>query len=469
MTDAQETDLGRADEVVDRFGGESEDAPGAGDAVAQRDLPRAVEGQLRGVQMLVCPPDLVDALRFASRAANYRAASDLVTAEALRFVGPQSLSRSRWQFPFGARRPKRLWGRFQNSLATMEFERADRIALGVIVVDHSAEAVAQWLDFLGRAPSFAGVPVHFSGVSLGGDDTDLRPDIVTTSPDDGPRRLDSVLLGRGEALLVAASLSPDAVVPGGMLAEMVPGIRLKETVDRPVVLVSATDEAEADEHAALVARYHESPAVRVQAETASAGGQFDEKYLVAEGVPVRPTYIVVSPRGHDQEKQARERTLDLAIAVDSALIPTDDSVVSRTWLVPARREGDQMGSAPVMNITGQVTRSQVPASSRGSVDMTSALESLVKLITANVASFERRGQLVARPLVVFIMATAKLSGALCLSHYRRLESLADIGWILTDPSADPPSLAIDSTRVVEDNEDVVAELLAALNLPLRTD
>lgn len=336
----------------------------------------------------------------------------------------------------------------------------------MVVVDHDVESLEVRLRELTAAPDLGRVPIPIHGISLSPTNQETGEDVITTDLAKGSLRLDRLLINRGEAILGGAALSPDTVLPVPLLANIIPSVKVVSEHNRSITVVPMAEDGESARHSARVAAYHALSDERPQASSVVPRARpVSDKYTVPENLPLRLTYIVVALGEESRPRHIRKRITELVVALDHALIPQQNTFASRTILVPAG-QGAIRGGDPLMRVTGEIHKGDIRPPSTDYLDVTQTMEELAKLIRENVASYDRRGQSLERPLVLFVMPTAALPGARCQSSYGRITEIAEVAWLVTDPAAGSASIEVDPTLVFADKEDVVSELLDAVGYPL---
>lgn len=422
----------------------------------------APAGPLLCVVLVACPEDLESTVAGAVRAVDYRVDTDPSLAGSLAFMGPLPLARARRFRPFrGPSDAKRVWAGIRDGLGQVRIGSSVRVAVGLVVVDYDLASLRLRLNQITGSPELLAFPVHIQGVSLTPARGDIDTNLVVLDPAAGPNRLDSVLLERAEAVVQEAEIAGSGVMPARLLAQLVTSVRPVTGPTSTIHAVRMADEEMAAAHEARVEATHS--AAPMTRPVASRQRTVDDKYHIPERLPLRLAYIVLAWGVESRPKEVRRRMISLAQSVDDGLTPTRDWMTSRTTLVAAGQGKDRqrmlMQGAPASSVLGSWRPTM------DYLDMAETMRQLVDLITHDMASYNRRSQPLERPLVAFIMPSAAMSGPKCLSYYRKVKQLADVGWLITDEEAPPPSYEVDSSTLVLDKEDAVNELLHVVGYP----
>lgn len=424
------------------------------------------DGPLLAVILAVCPDEYAKAFRPLVDAAIFQISVDPLLGDALHLAGPLALPKpNRWRLFGQSSDSAHVRDGLRDRLNSIVLDRDARVALGVIFIEPDVDAVDRAISECQSAQELVGLPVQFRGISLTPILDAEREDMVGINASLGPVRFDHLLLDMCRSILATAQTSSSMTMTSGILTRAIGAGSVASSPEEEVTAARLADDEVAETHSALVATTH-APSRALMPESGTIPEHHprhlphaNDKYAVAEGLPVRLTYLVLAMSSESRPSRVRSRVVALARALDRELVPLPGTIASRTVLVAA---GQGETRSPVMRVTGNLVESDFWKPAADFLDMTRTMEELVRLVTENIASFERRSQPLVRPLVIFVMPTAAMAGARCLSHYRKLKDLGDIGWIITEKDTTSPSSEVDLHGLVVDKEDVVNELLHAM-------
>lgn len=430
-----------------------------------------VEEMLIGVVLVACPEELESAIGPLMKSVTYQISTNPLLADMLTIAGPERLSRSgRWKLIAGAPDSKRVRSALRKVLSQMQIEQSSLVAIGVIVIDQNIAAVAERITHIGEGPELIGLPLQLHGVSLTPARDNVPPEITAVDPSYGPVRIDNLIIQTAKKMLERAESGDGMVLPAPVLAAMTNTSVEPDSTDRVVAVPLPDEQVPVTPRTPGTVANGASHGTPRQSSTKA--GPVQDRYVVREGLPLRLTYMVVALGAESRPKEVRKRITGLIVELDHALVPDLDVFASKTILVPAG-QGQMRDREPRMLKTGDVTEDLLTQwkawkPTTDFLDMTQTMEQVASLLTENQASCMRRSQPLMRPLIIFIMPTASMSGARCLSYYRTLKDRADIGWLITNRNASSPNPEIDTDRLVVDKEDVINELMFAVGYPIGT-
>jgi hypothetical protein len=426
---------------------ETQAAHGNHEELDYRPVDRA-NGQMICAVLVACPDDLERFVEPVINVLNQRIGLDPELVESLVLLGMQKLGRKgRVRLPGRVTDSKQVWAGLKAGLGTTPLSSTIRVALGVVIIDHDQASVETRISQIKSSPEYATLPIHLQGIGLSPGEAGAPANIVSLDLSAGPARLDNVILQSSFAIVEEAAMNSDGVVTAAHLSNFFPSIEIVASDNIGIQAVRQADDEVADETNRLLAK--------------SQRRHTTDKYAVALDRSLRLTYIVVALGAESRPKTIRRRIIDLAVGIDQGLCSENDDSIGRTILVVA---GQGKSRQRMFIQTGELVASDFDSwrSTFDYLDLTETMNQLSILIRENLASFRRRAQRCDRPLVMFILPSAALSGTRCLQYFQSIAELADIGWIVTDINASLSGYEAVEFTMVHDKEDVVNELLHAV-------
>lgn len=432
----------------------------------QTDVPPQVPGsasgemdeRIVGVVAVACSEGVRSKISRAFLNADYSLSVDPVLSEALVLVGPQGLRTSLRHrgSAFGSNDAERIRKSFESGLLKSDLDQFTRVVLGVIVVDYGQNLETIMMG-LRSAPQLTGIRMQVRGISLTPISGEPIKGVTTLGPDQG---LDALILRICEEVIESSQSSTRMSVPAPELGRVFSSVKIGSRIADEVEPARMIDQEESAAHANQVA-IASSASVQEQ-RPALLQPSPQDPYMAPGGIPLRLTYLVIANGAESKPKNVHNRIVELVVDLDRGLTPHHNMFASKTRLVAAG-QGDSR--RPIMRDTGSIDRASIWKPSSDFLDMTKVMRELLQLVTEDIESCQRRGQKLSKPLVLFVLPDATMSGERCLNLYRSLKERVDIGWLITDKDAPGPNAEVDGQRVVTDKFDVVNELLYKVGYP----
>lgn len=432
----------------------------------QTDVPPQVPGsangetdeRIVGVVVVACSEGVRSKVSRAFLNADYSLSVDPVLSEALVLVGPQGLRTSLRHrgSAFGSNDAERIRKSFESGLLKSDLDQFTRVVLGVIVVDYGQNLETIMMG-LRSAPQLTGIRMQVRGISLTPISGEPIKGVTTLGPDQG---LDALILRICEEVIESSQSSTRMSVPAPELGRVFSSVKIGSRIADEVEPARMIDQEESAAHANQVA-IASSASVQEQ-RPALLQPSPQDPYMAPGGIPLRLTYLVIANGAESKPKNVHNRIVELVVDLDRGLTPHHNMFASKTRLVAAG-QGDSR--RPIMRDTGSIDRASIWKPSSDFLDMTRVMRELLQLVTEDIESCQRRGQKLRKPLVLFVLPDATMSGERCLNLYRSLKERVDIGWLITDKDAPGPNAEVDGQRVVTDKFDVVNELLYKVGYP----
>ena len=432
----------------------------------QTDVPPQVPGsangetdeRIVGVVVVACSEGVRSKVSRAFLNADYSLSVDPVLSEALVLVGPQGLRTSLRHrgSAFGSNDAERIRKSFESGLLKSDLDQFTRVVLGVIVVDYGQNLETIMMG-LRSAPQLTGIRMQVRGISLTPISGEPIKGVTTLGPDQG---LDALILRICEEVIESSQSSTRMSVPAPELGRVFSSVKIGSRIADEVEPARMMDQEESAAHARQVA-IASSASVQEQ-RPALLQPSPQDPYMAPGGIPLRLTYLVIANGAESKPKNVHNRIVELVVDLDRGLTPHHNMFASKTRLVAAG-QGDSR--RPIMRDTGSIDRASIWKPSSDFLDMTKVMRELLQLVTEDIESCQRRGQKLRKPLVLFVLPDATMSGERCLNLYRSLKERVDIGWLITDKDAPGPNAEVDGQRVVTDKFDVVNELLYKVGYP----
>jgi hypothetical protein len=432
----------------------------------QTDVPPQVPGsangetdeRIVGVVVVACSEGVRSKVSRAFLNADYSLSVDPVLSEALVLVGPQGLRTSLRHrgSAFGSNDAERIRKSFESGLLKSDLDQFTRVVLGVIVVDYGQNLETIMMG-LRSAPQLTGIRMQVRGISLTPISGEPIKGVTTLGPDQG---LDALILRICEEVIESSQSSTRMSVPAPELGRVFSSVKIGSRIADEVEPARMIDQEESAAHANQVA-IASSASVQEQ-RPALLQPSPQDPYMAPGGIPLRLTYLVIANGAESKPKNVHNRIVELVVDLDRGLTPHHNMFASKTRLVAAG-QGDSR--RPIMRDTGSIDRASIWKPSSDFLDMTKVMRELLQLVTEDIESCQRRGQKLRKPLVLFVLPDATMSGERCLNLYRSLKERVDIGWLITDKDAPGPNAEVDGQRVVTDKFDVVNELLYKVGYP----
>lgn len=432
----------------------------------QTDVPPQVPGsasgemdeRIVGVVAVACSEGVRSKISRAFLNADYSLSVDPVLSEALVLVGPQGLRTSLRHrgSAFGSNDAERIRKSFESGLLKSDLDQFTRVVLGVIVVDYGQNLETIMMG-LRSAPQLTGIRMQVRGISLTPISGEPIKGVTTLGPDQG---LDALILRICEEVIESSQSSTRMSVPAPELGRVFSSVKIGSRIADEVEPARMIDQEESAAHANQVA-IASSASVQEQ-RPALLQPSPQDPYMAPGGIPLRLTYLVIANGAESKPKNVHNRIVELVVDLDRGLTPHHNMFASKTRLVAAG-QGDSR--RPIMRDTGNIDRASIWKPSSDFLDMTKVMRELLQLVTEDIESCQRRGQKLSKPLVLFVLPDATMSGERCLNLYRSLKERVDIGWLITDKDAPGPNAEVDGQRVVTDKFDVVNELLYKVGYP----
>lgn len=437
----------------------------------QTDIPPQVPGsangeadeRIVGVVVVACSEGVRSKISRAFLNAYYSLSVDPVLSEALVLVGPQGLKtslRHRGTSAFGSTDAERIRKSFESGLLKSDLDQFTRVVLGVIVVDHGQNLETIMMG-LRSAPQLTGIRMQVRGISLAPISGEPIKGVTTLGPDQGPDQgLDPLILRVCEEIIESSQSSTRMSVPALELGKVFSSVKIGSRIADEVEPARMMDQEESAAHARQVAIA--SSVGTQEHRPALLQPSPQDPYMAPGGLPLRLTYLVIANGAESKPKKIHNRIVELVVDLDRGLTPHHNMFAGKTRLVAAG-QGDSR--RPIMRDTGSIDRASIWKPSSDFLDMTKVMRELLQLVTEDIESCQRRGQKLRKPLVLFVLPDATMSGERCLNLYRSLKERVDIGWLITDKDAPGPNAEVDGQRVVTDKFDVVNELLYKVGYP----
>jgi hypothetical protein len=432
----------------------------------QTDVPPQVPGsangetdeRIVGVVVVACSEGVRSKVSRAFLNADYSLSVDPVLSEALVLVGPQGLRTSLRHrgSAFGSNDAERIRKSFESGLLKSDLDQFTRVVLGVIVVDYGQNLETIMMG-LRSAPQLTGIRMQVRGIRLTPISGEPIKGVTTLGPDQG---LDALILRICEEVIESSQSSTRMSVPAPELGRVFSSVKIGSRIADEVEPARMIDQEESAAHANQVA-IASSASVQEQ-RPALLQPSPQDPYMAPGGIPLRLTYLVIANGAESKPKNVHNRIVELVVDLDRGLTPHHNMFASKTRLVAAG-QGDSR--RPIMRDTGSIDRASIWKPSSDFLDMTKVMRELLQLVTEDIESCQRRGQKLRKPLVLFVLPDATMSGERCLNLYRSLKERVDIGWLITDKDAPGPNAEVDGQRVVTDKFDVVNELLYKVGYP----
>lgn len=392
---------------------------------------------------VVTSKGLSQVVEAAVRGTEYSLAADLALAECVKLIGPTELGKrpGGWR-PFRESDGRRIREAIREVFSEESFPEDARAAIGVIVVDSDLDTLSRRMPALERHPDFANLPLIWRGVTL-----DSRDSPISSST-----RLDAVLL-QEIASLVQEIERTNAAVPVELLARLLPEVRATFAEAGMVAAVgNAGTEGDLRPNKTLIIDGTVDPTPPVEADSVAVASE--DPYPTTESQPLRLTYVVAGWGLEARPRSVRRRLIEILDELEGGLNAAED-VVSRTTVIAAS-QGVEKRATVRENWAKTTLGTWRPSTEH--LDITATMRDVAELVVENVASYERRSQALTKPLVIFLLPSPTLTGAMCATFYRKIKDIADVGWIVNGDKKQP-SYEIDSETVVRDKEDAVNELL----------
>ena len=433
----------------------------------QTDVPPQVPGsangeadeRIVGVVVVACSEGVRSKISRAFLNAGYSLSVDPVLSEALVLVGPQGLRtslRHRGTSAFGSTDAERIRKSFESGLSQSDLDQFTRVVLGVIVVDHAQNLETIMMGLRG-APQLTGIRMQVRGISLTPISGEPIKGVTTLGPDQG---LDPLILRVCEEIIESSQSSTRMSVPALELGKVFSSVKIGSRIADEVEPARMMDQEESAAHANQVAIASSVSAQEQRPALLQPSPQ--DPYMAPGGLPLRLTYLVIANGVESKPKKIHNGIVELVVDLDRGLTPHHNTFASKTRLVAA---GQGESRRPIMRDTGSIDKASIWKPSSDFLDMTRVMRELLQLVTEDIESCQRRGQKLSKPLVLFVLPDAAMSGERCLNLYRSLKERADIGWLITDKDAPGPNAEVDGQRVVTDKFDVVNELLYKVGYP----
>ncbi|HRY10359.1 MAG TPA: hypothetical protein P5544_10315 [Candidatus Nanopelagicales bacterium] len=396
---------------------------------------------------------MFEATEAAIISARARVEADPTLFDSLALVGTVELSKSgKRLFGLGRTDGQAIDEGFRGAVAAQELEPDARIGFGVVLIGQDAISDLQSrLAAILADPQLTALHPLGRGISYAAP-AEPTSDVASVEMLGSTPRLDSSIVSASELIRASYLADESMLIAGPVLSQLVPGVRYLAARESPVSVDSAPV---ADGTIAVTLAQASAPPTP----DAPAVGALTPP--PAPLPPLRQTYFVIDTSRAAKQRAKRTRLTQLVREMDQGLVPSTPSTRSDSIVVAS----SEPVRASVPKVTGTLLDSDVWGPSDSTLDLSVTMPRLREIMVRHRESKTRRNELLAKPLVLFILPTAALFGATTIGPYREIKTLADIGWVVTDPEGPPPSIEIDPDRLVFDHPDAVNEILYRLGYP----